>query len=1610
MVLVAINIPWVQNRLVKELTQYLSAELETTVSLERIDIEFFDGLELEGFYLEDLDGDTLLYAGDLTANFNTGLRALLANRLEIEELKLSNARVGLKRTAEGVNFQFLVDYFARPDSLEKRPFYLNADLVRLDDIHFTNLNTTRAADQDVYLTSGIIRFNEIDLQRNIFDLQRFELNNPLVRLVTRTDSLDLPELTEVIEDIGEAVVTDTTIAPYFAVENFLVSNGQLIVQNFRKEPVPLSTPGVLNFRHLDVFDILVDVKDMVYNDGELTARVQEISVDTDSGFTLETLAAEELVVNDRRVELNSMKLVTPNTQLGDTLVFKFREWGDWAEFNEAVLMDIRFEEDAYVQLGDIMAFVPGLDVNPFFQQNREQTLSISGKVSGRVNNLRGRDLSIRVGEGLLFEGNFSSRDLAVPENQSLNLRVERLRTSIQTVRQLIPNINLPTNFDKIGTFTFDGSFDGFFVDFVAYGNLRTEIGDAEMDMRLNTKEGRRRAAYSGNLQLRDFDLGSWSGNPEFGRVTFNANVADGVGLTAADASANLSATVNSFVFRNYNYENFSIDGTLNKNLFDGIFEISEENLDLRFAGAVDFSGRIPRFEFTASINELDLQALNLTKDKLSLAGNLDFNVLGVDPSSLTGRVGMGDFVVTLNEGKQYRIDTLFAVAAGDTLNRNISISSDILEASFTGSYDVERVVPAIKNYLVQNYRGYADRLNLTSVDRYIGSQKINVAIDLKDRQEYLQLISPQLKEINGLSLNARFDSDREYLNVDLSLDSLTLANNEFKDIVIRLDSERDEGDFNFSINETWQNDRKRLDDLTVFSALYRDTIVFGITNKDYNQVGDYLELNGRVYPVGKDVLVSFDQSGISLLGEEWSIAADNFVQIGRGKLRTKDFLLTSGSRRIVLESIGDRGLKLNLQNIELRPVNDIWIYKPLDLSGRVDVEVAMTDVFDQTGIRANITIDTLDINGDDWGKLSLTASAPNLQSRLDAYLQITEDREDGRQLIAKGFYNLPGITPRGLGAPVVDAQPNYLDFQITLDQFPADIIEYWVPDGVSGTTGMVDGNIHLYGTPKEINSTGSAVGRDISSKINYLGTTYYVPYGEVKINNTLFDASGVEVLDKFGNKAKVKGGLTHQNLKGLGLGLTISSPRFLFLETTIEDNPVYYGTGIGSGRVKFSNNFNQTDIEVQAVTGPGTEISIPVSYDQTAGEVSFIRFKDKSKSDEDLPEVTPELRGVDIKMDITFTPDAVTKLIFDEQAGDVIRGVGTGDVQIIFGRGDQDLRMYGTYVVEEGDYLFTLLNFVNKPFEVRQGGTIQWTGDPFGATLNLAAEYDGLRAPVSNFISEYLVTSSSQQVRSAAQRSTDVDLTMYLSGKLYEPEITFDIDFPDITGELKNYVESKLRVLRRDPNELNRQVFALVVMGQFLPSDLAFTGNELNLTVNNTVTEMLSQQLSLFLTDLVGNLVKDGGVISDIDLSVSYSQYQAATLANPTDAQTGSEFKVNPRLFLFNDRLILSSGVGSTQVAGTSGAAFAGDLVVEYILTDDRQLRVRAYQSTEPQIGGGRQNRTGVGLRYRKEFESFDELFEDIFGDDKDKKQPSPDPNTPVVDPLEEQRRRGIGG
>lgn len=66
-----------------------------------------------------------------------------------------------------------------------------------------------------------------------------------------------------------------------------------------------------------------------------------------------------------------------------------------------------------------------------------------------------------------------------------------------------------------------------------------------------------------------------------------------------------------------------------------------------------------------------------------------------------------------------------------------------------------------------------------------------------------------------------------------------------------------------------------------------------------------------------------------------------------------------------------------------------------------------------------------------------------------------------------------------------------------------------------------------------------------------------------------------------------------------------------------------------------------------------------------------------------------------MNFELDVTNDAEIQLIFDSKIGDIIKGRGTGNINMSI-NAQGEFKMYGDYQVSNGDYLFTLQNLINK--------------------------------------------------------------------------------------------------------------------------------------------------------------------------------------------------------------------------------------------------------------------------------------------------------------------------
>ncbi|PIQ27834.1 MAG: DUF490 domain-containing protein, partial [Bacteroidetes bacterium CG18_big_fil_WC_8_21_14_2_50_41_14] len=285
-------------------------------------------------------------------------------------------------------------------------------------------------------------------------------------------------------------------------------------------------------------------------------------------------------------------------------------------------------------------------------------------------------------------------------------------------------------------------------------------------------------------------------------------------------------------------------------------------------------------------------------------------------------------------------------------------------------------------------------------------------------------------------------------------------------------------------------------------------------------------------------------------------------------------------------------------------------------------------------------------------------------------------------------------------------------------------------------------------------------------------------------------------------------------------------------------------------------------------------------------------------------------------------------------------------------------------------YIVSLESIVKRKFAIEDGSTIIWNGDPLDAEISIDAVYSVRTSPI-NLVADQITLSESEK-NTYKQRYLFLVL-LKLRGDILHPEISFEIQLPpEDKGILGGKVNAKLNLLNEDPSALNKQVFALLVLGRFVQENPLQTGTSdgTSALVRATVGKFLSAELNKLSSKVVP------GVELNFDVR-SYDDYESSQAVGRTQVDIGLKKQ------LFNERLSVQIG-GVVDVEGArakqnSLSDVTSDVTVEYKLTRDGRYRLVGF-SHNRYAGAieGQLVETGVGIIYVRDFDQWKEFFKTL--------------------------------
>ncbi len=1560
LIVLIIQFPPVQRWGITKLTNGMQSTLNTKVSIGGFTIHPVSDLTLRNVFIAspEYPTDTLIYADKLHVDYR-GIWDLFIRRITINQLGVENGILNIHRFAGDSlnNLDIALLRLLPPKDPTKSDFVLdlktlnaNSLVVRIDDETFgTNFNMSfKRAD---------ISFDTINIIGKYLDMTEVDLDEPNIQIVN-----SLPQA-----DASTAIPGSDKIWS-FDIHAMRFTDGKVGLNNQKADPVSYPHAQGIDYAHMQLVDVDIDLDSLVIRGWDFRAREVDIHLLHENGFEINKLAAARAVVSKDSVMIDGLDLETKRSKIKNTLSLLFSGYKDFQSFVDSVKIDIP-EADMHVGVSDLMALAPGLSKLDFFMQNHEKDLILQGQVNGYVNRLRIRNMNVGLGE-LNIRGDMKSHDLAIKGSEFISLSVEKSAFSARSIQSVFPKMNLPPILKRLGQINFVGSFDGYPDNFISFGTFHTSLGQVTLDMNMNILKGIAEGEYSGSIALKNFDLGRFTENPKLGKVSLTGRVIQGYGLDAESAHADITAKLSALEYNGYVYHNARVDGVVTGKLFSGTLDINDPNLDIQFEGSVDARDQLPKLNFVSRIEQLNLFALGLSKKQFEIKGVFETNMLIGKVNQLEGSFLAENVTLTVDEA-DYRVEHFLLKAKPDSLSgdRVYVIESDPVSGMLSGDFDPFLLPLQMHHYLSQKYPTLIDPPQKTMETDV--AQRLNWNLVIADSEHWFDLLGAKGLNLKRTALTGGINLQNASIFGTIHLPELHYHKVSTYETNLSFDESNGVSKMNLDLIAADINENFFFEEVSINGGVSNDSIRLNFKTDELAGVINKLNFDLKAKPKKGNWEISFLPIQLVMLGDDWKVPAGNKLEIRKDEFEITNFQLVSGDKKILLNDVYNKGIEAYVSGFDITYLNEIWLQDKFSFSGLYTLDFELDNLFEPKRMNAVLSLPALRINDIPYGRMVITTEMndPKDSVAIDIAL-INKDAT---------LFGVGAFLPPLKVIPVNDQ--NFLRLDLKATEFPLDFLEFLIGENIRDTEGSVDMTLNLRGKINALNPEGEGTIYNGSTTIDYLGVGYSFHKQKFKITETRIDLSGITLYDVLGNTAVVQGGLTHRYLRNLGLDATLKADKILGLDVTSDENNIFYGKGIGSVNASFSGTVANPKMVIDMTTAKGTHIYIPLSSGTTSTDQDFAIFLENGM----LPVTPPtkiDIGGIDLTMNMTITDDAMIDLIFDDNTGEVLRGTGTGSIDMSMDRLG-NLSMYGDYVISSGDYLFT--NFiVRKPFLLNPGGVIQWNGDPYDANLAVQAKYKDLSASVYPLIQEYITdpTGAQSNVYSESKNRTRVDLLMTLTGSLLQPDISFDIQFPDLSGELKGYVNTKVNILKANENAMLQQVVGLLITRSFLP-DITGAGGTSLITqgINNTFSELISSTISGYLGSLLGDLIPTGQVLSGISLEMNLGLpiTSGGTGDVPTNLQddpNATVVEVDLPLEFFNDRLEVRLGgdfvTGATTVSETD--YLAGDVTFSYKITPDGKLKIRAYNQNAQTIEG-RRNKTGVGLTYRREYNTFDEFL-----------------------------------
>ncbi|WP_241492514.1 translocation/assembly module TamB domain-containing protein [Lacinutrix himadriensis] len=1350
------------------------------------------------------------------------------------------------------------------------------------------------------LINSKLAFGDIDLEGLIFNIKTYkgEEDTNLDIFVARFDE-DNPRKRE---------------------NTFLMSSSDISIYDgtFRLIDENKETPKILEFSAIDI-----NATNFLINGPNVSTRINTLVFKDSRGLVMKNLSSNFSYTLEN-IKFDNLKLKTTNSSLEGDLKFSYdRE--DFSDFTNKVLVDANFT-DASVALDELNVFYNEFGIG--------QRANFNAKISGTLNDLNVDNLNLTTNSRTKIYGDLNFKNLfhAADNNFSMHGKFSNLTSNYKSLKALLPNVlgeAIPSVFDKLGNFSINGT--SFITTSTIKADLKieTDLGYVVSNLEMKKIDDIDNATYKGNIIFDDFDIGTFLNDPNLKKASLNLDV-DGKGFTQENLNTKVEGDIYSINYNEYIYQNILVSGNLKDKVFNGKVDSQDKNFKLSFNGLADFSEEINKFDFVANVDYANLKALNfIKKDSMSVfKGIVDMKMQG---TTLDNAVGSIQFNKTYyqNENDEYFFDDFAVESTFENKVRYIKVNSpDIIEGQMSGVFLVDDIDELFINAIGSLYTKYSPYE--VSTNQYID-------FNFKIYNKIIEVFLPELTLGKNTFVKGRVESDEKEFKLTFKSPKIEWLDYFANTIELQVDNKNPL--FNTYVEvDSLHTDVYNISKFNLINVTINDTLFMrsefrgGKTNNDLYNLSFYHTKNEA-----NQSIVGFKKSDVTFKGNQWYINEEknNYNKVTFDpdfeNFNLDQFVLNHNEEEIQLSGIingkNTKDLKLHFKNVLLDNITpDI---NDLSLKGLVN---GTLNVVQQNGNylpESTITIDDLEVND-----LNLGSFAANIKGNqsLTNYTLNASIKDDEK----KSFSAIGDID--------VSSEASNINVAILLKDFNLQPLNPFLEGVLRDIRGLATGKVKVTGSLKKPSIDGQLELNKGGLGIPELNVDYsFADKSSVTLNNQTFRFNSIDITDTvYNTKAILDGSLSHVNFGDWSMNLNLETDRLLVLNTTEDEDRLYYGTGFVGGTASITGPANQLRINVIGATKKGTVFKIPLTDNESFGDNSHIHFlspEEKQAKLEGIDIITEDISGLELDFDLDVTQDAEIEIVMDKESGSTIRGRGEGGLLVEINTNGK-FSMYGDFSVFEGTYKFRYGGIIQKDFTVVPGGTLAWDGSPLKARIDINAVYKTQANP-------------SPLLDSPINRRIPVNLKIALTGELEKPEPDYEFEFPNLSSTVRSELDYRLE----SKDDRSNQAIYLLATGSFSSSL-----SELN--VNGTIEERIN--------GIINGLLSDGDNKLQVGLNVELGE-------NTPDYQSDDRLGVTLQTNI-SDRVRINGKVG-VPIGGISQTAVAGDVQIDFLLNEEGTFTANVFNRENSIRNFGEEigYTQGLGIAYNVDFDTFKELIQIIF-------------------------------